>query len=429
MKPSVLHRSLFVGVAALAFVAFVWLPRERAPSVAFAERSDAAEARGSSPVLASPEAIPATPGAPAERRDSSAPESEATRKDVLPSATGALEAHVLLDPSFAGARKVALLVPTPPNVDPNGRGVIVQTASESSAQGEPQTFSFHRDGLGRVAPVSPLVRDHSAPVLQARVSEPQSGCDLRFTFVDVPTGAYELRLTVVGREYPDDPLAWFAAQENPYHTVVDLWVEAGETTRDPRLDPLDLRGKHVLAQFTLVDGFGVSRAGVDCRAMVGLSVRVKATSDRDGEIDFVLPTRAASAEFEIERLHTCVVRAPIVLGRSVLVIPDRPVYVLHVDPDCASTPHELSVFVRESEALAADSALGRGAVWGRFDTAGDALVTPRRLGPHELEWRVKRADGRVVSLVDPRQSLDVRAAASAQFVALDPPADVLAALR
>lgn len=403
---------VFVCACVLATWVFFAFVRREPPAAAASSTIAAAEAPRVAPELALPDAA----------ADERARRAAATEPDTTASAGpaeaasrfGALRGRVLLDATFSDAHTHVTLLRrgSLPAAD-DTQGAARGAAHAPRAPGQ-STVSF--GDLSSHGETDDAVVMHSVG--------PHVGDEFEFEFEGLVPGLYQFGLAAASQSDPEFESELLEPVEGRFFTLDDVRIAPGEPTRDPRLDPLDLRGQFVRARYVIVDEYGVPRASAACRAIASATSQSFATSDEHGNVEFVLAASAETIELEVERLTTCIVRTPLAFGRSVVVVPARPTHVLHVDPDSLPASGELSIFVREAEELAGASPLGRGATWSRFDAAGDAVVAPRRLGPHELEWRLKRADGTTTSLVDPTQRIEVRAATDAVLVSLVMPAQL-----
>ncbi|MCC6406088.1 MAG: hypothetical protein IT453_02900 [Planctomycetes bacterium] len=403
--PTASGRSILVVLAALVVFVGAWLLRRGTHGVA-SSGGDAERAATNS------EAELVTPAVDVARAEPSGPASESNTPSATPrAATGVLTGRVLLDASFLRDPSVAFLQLAVPE--------RARDASATDGAAPPEIFTT----------VDLETTPRASASGRTRSSEPLFGSDFELRFEDLEPGIYELRLAAVSPGELDESGWQLAADPNSFCRVAGLVVVAGETARDPRLDPLDLRGKVARMRCTVVDGFGVARANERCRALASVVSQSRGVTDARGDVDFALDASAGFVEVELENHHACVTRSSLSVSRTVVVVPDRPVYVLQIESSALSSERELSIFVRESSAISGDSPLGRGAVWGRFEPSGDATVAPRRLGLHALEWRVKNPDGTTTTTLDPTQTLDVRASSDVQRVSLSLPAAVRAALR
>jgi hypothetical protein len=254
------------------------------------------------------------------------------------------------------------------------------------------------------------------------------GADLEFVFEDVEPGRWTFLLAYVADWAADDEVAR-SGDLRHLVTLEDIDIAAGGATLDSRLDPLDLRATWMRASYMLLDDDSVARRMSPCHFFSDAADDVRAQTDEFGRVELLLSPRATLVELQAESSLGCVVRAPLGAGHVALVAPLRPQYELHVDPRAIPVGVELSIFVREDASFSEASPFGRGAVHGRFDAEGVSAVMPRRLGTHELEWRVKRTDGEIVSFVDRARTLDVYADANVQRVELELPTAVVEALR
>ncbi|MCC6406087.1 MAG: hypothetical protein IT453_02895 [Planctomycetes bacterium] len=355
-------------VAALAATAAWWvLARESGRAVATFEPSADDAVAPSEPALDAPElALPAENFAPA-RADVAVAKVDVVRAPTSAPATGSLVGLVLLDESLASVTCSFAL-----HLRPSGK-----VCGKFESQGE------------------------------ARV-------ELRFD--ELLEGVYSL---YVG-----------ALDTRELRVVHDLRVVAGEATRDAALAPLDLRDVCRVARYTLVDELGAPHRMQAVTATATVASSGSTTTDLRGDVDFLVSTTAERIDLAIEGTGHCVVSAPPTWQRSVVVVPHRPRYTLHVDERDWAAGIELGVLVRDAAPTSGTAPGRRDAVFARFDAAsGDASLAPRRIGLHELEWRVKRADAEPVTVLDREQSFVVVEGAGMHYVDLTLPAAVRAALR
>ncbi|MCK6446605.1 MAG: hypothetical protein L6Q99_09460 [Planctomycetes bacterium] len=404
--------SVALGACAVAAWALVAMLRHAPPAAATRAGTATAEARVAAPELALPDAATVERSPRAVAAEPVAPDA-VVPAEVAPQ-LGELRGRVLLDATFSDAQTLVTLT---------WHGSL--PAPESAPDGAKATSRTQRaPGQSTVTHERLSAQGESDDSEVTHAVGPHVGSAFDFEFGGLVPGEYELGLVSVPSSHAATGAAMLGVGPGRFFSLDEVLVTAGEPTRDPRLDPLDLRGKIVRARYVVVDGYGVPRASAECRAIASATSQSYATSDEHGNVEFVLAANVETIEIEIERHTTCIVRTPLAFGRSVVVVPDRPTHVLHVDPDSLPQSGELSIFVREAEELSGSSSLGRGATWSRFDAAGDAVVAPRRLGPHELEWRLKRPDDTSKSLVDPVQRLEVRAPGEAVVVELVVPAEL-----
>jgi hypothetical protein len=318
---------------------------------------------------------------------------------------GSLVGRVLLHPSFAGSRSYAWL---------EREGDVAHVEGSALV-----SLDEVVDNGGRVRMHYDLSPDEPLAL---------RGADLEFAFEDVVPGRCTLILAYVPDWVADDD-STHSANLRHLATLGDIDVAAGEPTSDPRLDPLDLSATWMRVSYTVLDDDSVARRASPCHVMSDAGDDERVQTDDRGRIELLLSSRATRLELQAERNLGCVTRAPLGAGHVGLVASQRPQYELHVDPRAISADAELSIFVREDESISEASPFGRGAVYARFDAEGVAAVMPRRLGMHELEWRVKRTDGSIVSFVDRVRTLDVYAGTNVQRVELELPTAVVEALR
>jgi hypothetical protein len=263
-----------------------------------------------------------------------------------------------------------------------GYAAVQRALTASEVHGEDIAITLHRSGAmaGRVLWDEPLRAEALELKVWIAANAPENASGGRVALE--PDGTFEARDLLPGRW-----VAFVGQGSDPLRSIGYIEVRAGETARDPRLDPLDLRGAFRVLRLRLLRPNGEPLADEEVALWLGIGAKRSLRTSSAGRIETIVPTAAERVLVDTAAFRSAWVE---VSREEVALTLARPIaLVIETDVFASADLPELLVRVdRVHDAATPDFAPFASGL-RTFDRDGRAEFVLEQAGRYQVTWRAR----------------------------------------